>query len=117
MATTSKRKTIREATSSVQGRQQGQRTRVASPRQTAPAATAPPSRLGPRSQQGGPKLNELRGKIAKLEQERLRMRRECNEQISEIETLLLQLSATPASVWETGEAIRECCSAIRGVLA
>lgn len=116
MATTSKRKTIREASSSVQGRQ-AERTRAPIARQPAAPSATGPSRVGARSQpQGGPKLNELRGKLARLEQERLQSKADIGQHVAAIEALLDQLSATPVSVVQTDEAIRIRCMAIREVL-
>lgn len=120
MATTSKRKMIREATSSVQGRQ-GERARQPATRQSAPPSAMPPSRVGTRSQvQGGPKLNELRGKIARLEKERTVARDQALVELVQIEELLGQITMTSFSVVATATRVAEIrahVDALRRMLA
>lgn len=107
MATTSKRKMIREATSSVQGRQ-AERTRQPATRQPAAPSATPPSRVGARSQvQGGPKLNELRGKIARIEKERTATRDQALGELAQIEELLGQLTMTSFSMVATATRVAE----------
>lgn len=118
MATSAKKKMIREATSSVQGRQ-AERTRA--PVARAPSAPATgPSRVGARQPQAGPKLNELRGKIARLEKERARVRELALAEITEIETILGYLTHTAFSAVATAtnaNEIRDRCAALRKVLS
>lgn len=119
MATSAKKKMIREATSSVQGRQ-AERARAPVARAPSAPAAAGPSRVGARQPQAGPKLNELRGKIARMEKERARVSDAALTEIAEIETILGHLTHTAFSVVATAakaEEIRARCAALRKVLS
>jgi hypothetical protein len=116
MATTTRKRPIRQAERSVKGFQ-GQPERPPIARAGKPA---PSTRLTTRAQpQAGPKLNELRGKIARMEKERSRMRDGALYELAQIETILGSLTMTSFSVVATAVAVAEIrmhCDTLRKVL-